>query len=82
MDNTATLANGDRLAGRKLLLGICGGVAAYKAAQLVRDLQRAGASVQVVMTAAAQHFVTATTFQALSGKPVAVGKRGGIVHCA
>ena len=70
MDNTATLANGDRLAGRKLLLGICGGVAAYKAAQLVRDLQRAGASVQVVMTAAAQHFVTATTFQALSGKPV------------
>ena len=70
MDNTATLANGDRLAGRKLLLGICGGVAAYKAAQLVRDLQRAGASVQVVMTAAATRFVSAATFQALSGKPV------------
>jgi phosphopantothenoylcysteine decarboxylase/phosphopantothenate--cysteine ligase len=49
---------------------VSGGVAAYKAAQLVRDLQRAGATVQVVMTAAARQFVTATTFQALSGKRV------------
>jgi phosphopantothenoylcysteine decarboxylase / phosphopantothenate---cysteine ligase len=70
MDNPASLANGDRLAGRSLLLGVSGGVAAYKAAQLVRDLQRAGATVQVVMTAAATHFVSATTFQAVSGKPV------------
>ena len=70
MDNPASLANGEKLAGRRLLLGVSGGVAAYKAAQLVRDLQRAGAAVQVVMTAAAQHFVTATTFQALTGKPV------------
>jgi phosphopantothenoylcysteine decarboxylase / phosphopantothenate---cysteine ligase len=70
MDNPVLLVNGERLAGRNLLLGICGGVAAYKSAQLVRDLQRAGATVQVVMTAAAAHFVTPTTFQALSGKPV------------
>ena len=70
MDTPVSLANGERLAGRNLLLGVSGGDAAYKSAQLVRDLQRAGAAVQVVMTAAAQHFVTATTFQALSGKPV------------
>lgn len=70
MDNRASLDDGDRLAGRNLLLGVCGGVAAYKSAQLVRDLQRAGAAVQVVMTDAARHFVTPTTFQALSGKPV------------
>jgi phosphopantothenoylcysteine decarboxylase/phosphopantothenate--cysteine ligase len=70
MDNRASLDDGDRLAGRNLLLGVCGGVAAYKSAQLVRDLQRAGATVQVVMTDAARHFVTPTTFQALSGKPV------------
>ena len=59
MDNPVSLVNGERLAGRNLLLGICGGVAAYKSAQLVRDLQRAGATVQVVMTAAAAHFVVA-----------------------
>ena len=49
-----------------------GGVAAYKAALLVRDLQRAGASVQAVLTEAAARFVTPTTFQALTGKPVFV----------
>ncbi|MBA3478194.1 MAG: bifunctional phosphopantothenoylcysteine decarboxylase/phosphopantothenate--cysteine ligase CoaBC, partial [Lautropia sp.] len=64
------LATGDRLAGRSLLLGVSGGVAAYKSAQLVRDLQRAGATVRVVMTAAAAHFVAPTTFQALTGQPV------------
>ena len=58
------------LAGRRLVLGVSGGVAAYKAAQLVRDLQRAGASVQVVMTDAATRFVGTPTFQALSGNPV------------
>ena len=61
------------LAGRHLVLGVTGGVAAYKAAQLVRDLQRAGASVQVVMTEAATHFVGTATFQALSGRPVFTG---------
>ncbi|MDO4904649.1 MAG: bifunctional phosphopantothenoylcysteine decarboxylase/phosphopantothenate--cysteine ligase CoaBC [Lautropia sp.] len=60
----------DPLAGRKLALGVTGGIAAYKSAQLVRDLRRAGADVQVVMTRAATTFVGPTTFQALSGHPV------------
>ena len=47
-----------------------GGIAAYKAADLVRRLKDRGAEVQVVMTAAAQQFVTPMTFQALSGRPV------------
>jgi phosphopantothenoylcysteine decarboxylase/phosphopantothenate--cysteine ligase len=58
------------LSGRRILLGVCGGIAAYKAADLVRRLKEAGAEVQVVMTLSAQHFVTAQTFQALSGLPV------------
>lgn len=58
------------LAGRKILLGVCGGIAAYKSAVLVRRLQDAGAEVRVVLTANAARFVTATTFQALSGHPV------------
>ena len=55
---------------KKIILGISGGIAAYKAAELCRLLVKAGADVQVVMTAAAQQFVTPLTFQALSGKPV------------
>ncbi|MBZ0068875.1 MAG: bifunctional phosphopantothenoylcysteine decarboxylase/phosphopantothenate--cysteine ligase CoaBC [Thiobacillus sp.] len=58
------------LARKKILLGVTGGIAAYKAAELCRLLVKAGADVQVVMTAAAQQFVTPLTFQALSGKPV------------
>ena len=58
------------LAGRRILLGVTGGIAAYKAADLVRRLKEAGAEVQVVMTANAQRFVGAQTFQALSGHPV------------
>ena len=58
------------LAGRKLLLCVCGGIAAYKAADLVRRLRDAGATVQVAMTDNAQRFVGAQTFQALSGLPV------------
>ncbi|HEY3644846.1 MAG TPA: bifunctional phosphopantothenoylcysteine decarboxylase/phosphopantothenate--cysteine ligase CoaBC [Gammaproteobacteria bacterium] len=59
-----------RLAGRRILLGVSGGIAAYKSADLVRRLKEAGAEVQVVMTAGAQRFVTPLTFQALSGRPV------------
>ena len=59
-----------QLNGRRLLLGVTGGVAAYKAAELVRALQREGADVRVAMTEAATHFVGAVTFQALSGHPV------------
>lgn len=60
------------LQGRRILLGVCGGIAAYKAAELVRRLREAGAEVRVVMTENAQRFVGATTFQALSGVPVRV----------
>ena len=55
---------------KSLLLGITGGIAAYKAAELVRLLVKAGVDVQVVMTAAACQFITPVTMQALSGKPV------------
>lgn len=58
------------LKGQRILLGVSGGIAAYKAAELVRRLRDAGAEVRVVMTAAALHFVGSTTFQALSGHPV------------
>jgi phosphopantothenoylcysteine decarboxylase/phosphopantothenate--cysteine ligase len=58
------------LTGKKIVLGLSGGVACYKAAELCRNLTREGASVQVVMTDAATHFITAVTMQALSGKPV------------
>ncbi|MCU0769898.1 MAG: bifunctional phosphopantothenoylcysteine decarboxylase/phosphopantothenate--cysteine ligase CoaBC [Burkholderiaceae bacterium] len=55
---------------KRVVVGMTGGVAAYKVCELVRRLQDEGADVQVVMTPAAQQFVTATTLQALTGKPV------------
>jgi len=58
------------LSGKRIVLGVTGGIAAYKAAELVRLLIKQGATVQVVMTEAATHFVTPVTFQALSGNPV------------
>jgi phosphopantothenoylcysteine decarboxylase/phosphopantothenate--cysteine ligase len=58
------------LRGMKVILGVSGGIAAYKSADLTRRLKEAGAEVQVVMTAGAQRFVTALTFQAVSGRPV------------
>jgi phosphopantothenoylcysteine decarboxylase/phosphopantothenate--cysteine ligase len=54
----------------RVLLGVTGGIAAYKSAELTRRLRDRGAEVQVVMTRAAQEFVTPMTFQALSGRPV------------
>lgn len=54
----------------RVLLGVTGGIAAYKSAELTRRLQDRGADVQVVMTAGAREFVTPLTFQALSGRPV------------
>lgn len=56
--------------GKRILLGVTGGIAAYKSADLVRRLRERGAQVQVVMTDAARQFITPTTFQALSGRPV------------
>jgi phosphopantothenoylcysteine decarboxylase / phosphopantothenate---cysteine ligase len=58
------------LAGKRLVLGLTGGIACYKVAELTRLLIKAGASVQVVMTEAATHFITPVTMQALSGRPV------------
>ena len=55
---------------KRVILGVSGGIAAYKSADLVRRLRDAGAEVQVVMTAAAQQFITPLTMQALSGNPV------------
>jgi len=56
--------------GKHILLGVTGGIAAYKSPDLVRRLRERGAEVQVVMTAAAREFVTSTTFQAVSGRAV------------
>jgi phosphopantothenoylcysteine decarboxylase/phosphopantothenate--cysteine ligase len=58
------------VSGKKILLGITGGIAAYKAAELTRLFVKAGVDVRVVMTESACRFITPTTLQALSGKPV------------
>ena len=55
---------------RNVLLGVSGGIAAYKSAELIRQLQERGANVRVIMTRGAQEFITELTLQALSGKPV------------
>jgi phosphopantothenoylcysteine decarboxylase / phosphopantothenate---cysteine ligase len=62
--------NASLLQGRRVVVGVGGGIAAYKACELVRELGRAGAEVRVAMTEAAQQFVTPLTFQALTGHPV------------
>ncbi|RZI84451.1 MAG: bifunctional phosphopantothenoylcysteine decarboxylase/phosphopantothenate--cysteine ligase CoaBC [Rubrivivax sp.] len=62
------------LLGKHIVLGLTGGIACYKSAELVRLLVKAGATVQVVMTEAAQAFITPVTFQALSGRPVATSQ--------
>jgi phosphopantothenoylcysteine decarboxylase/phosphopantothenate--cysteine ligase len=59
-----------QLCNKRILLGITGGIAAYKTAELVRELRKAKAEVRVVMTTAAQEFITPLTLQALSGNPV------------
>ncbi len=73
------------LAGRRILVCITGGIAVYKACEVVRGLIKAGASVQVAMTASAEAFVSRLTFETLSGRPVAVtewapGPGGPIPH--
>jgi len=69
-DATALPSVTGELAGRHLLLGVTGGVAAFKACELARELQRRGATVQVAMTDAATKFIGTATFQALTGRPV------------
>ena len=63
-----------QLAGRHIVLGLSGGIACYKSAELVRALVRQGATVQVVMTEAACQFITPVTMQALSGRPVGLSQ--------
>jgi phosphopantothenoylcysteine decarboxylase/phosphopantothenate--cysteine ligase len=58
------------LINRNILLGVSGGIAAYKSAELVRQLQAQGANIRVIMTRGAQEFITPLTLQALSGNPV------------
>ena len=57
----------------KVALGVCGGIAAYKAAEIVRLLEERGIRVQVIMTDSAQEFVRPLTFAALSGEKVITG---------
>jgi phosphopantothenoylcysteine decarboxylase / phosphopantothenate---cysteine ligase len=66
----AAVADAPELSGKHIVLGLSGGIACYKAAELCRALIKAGATVQVVMTTAAEQFITPVTMQALSGRPV------------
>src|SRR5437764_8981526 len=59
-----------RLKGRELIIAVCGGIAAYKVADVVSKLVQLGAGVTVCMTDEAQKFITPLTFEALSGRPV------------
>ncbi len=70
MTTAPTSGDNHALAAPRILLGITGGIAAYKAAELSRLWVKAGAQVQVVMTESAQRFITAQTFQALTGRSV------------
>ena len=65
-----TEAPAQPLKGREIIVAVCGGIAAYKVADVVSKLVQSGAGVTVVMTKDAQHFVTPLTFQALSARPV------------
>src|SRR6476661_3052201 len=66
----STDAASGQLTGRELIVAVCGGIAAYKVADVVSKLVQLGAGVTVVMTAEAQRFVTPLTFEALSGRKV------------
>jgi len=70
VSRSATLPNMDDLHGKHIVLGLTGGIACFKAAELCRSLVKAGAKVQVVMTEAAAQFITPVTMQALSGQSV------------
>ena len=69
-----------RLAGKKIVLGLTGGVACYKVAELTRALGKAGATVQVVMTQSATQFITPVTMQALSGNTVYTDQWDARIH--
>ena len=68
--NSAETTEAPELGGKHIILGLSGGIACYKAAEMCRAIIKAGATVQVVMTEAAEQFITPVTMQALSGRPV------------
>ena len=68
------------LQGKKILLGVTGGIAAYKAVEVVSRLRKLGAEVRVVMTKEATEFVTELTFREISGNPVTVNMWSPIQH--
>ena len=68
--NHADAIDASAAKGKRIIVGVTGGIAAYKTCTLVSRLAQAGAEVRVLMTPAATHFVTPLTFQALSGAPV------------
>lgn len=70
---TEAVKSASQLEGREILLGVSGGIAAYKSADLTSKLVQAGAKVSVVLTEAATRFIGRTTFEALTGRPVYVG---------
>ncbi|BBI48260.1 hypothetical protein HORIV_06810 [Vreelandella olivaria] len=70
MASAVNSTSASTLAGKRILLGVSAGIAAYKSALIVRLLKQAGCQVRVVMTAGAQAFITPLTLQALSGEPV------------
>src|ERR1044071_6627505 len=72
MNSGVTSYGGQCLAGRRIVLGVTGGIAAYKAAELCRLFVKAGATVRVVMTEAATRFIAPLTLQTLSGAAVAL----------
>ena len=64
------MAHDDPLHGARIVLGVCGSIASYKAADLASKLTQAGAEVDVILTGAAQKFVAPLTFRGLTGRPV------------
>ena len=68
------------LSGKKIVLGVTGGIAAYKAAEIVSRLRKAGAEVHVIMTKEATEFVTPLTFREMSGQPVTVDMWEKVTH--
>ncbi|MBR3457924.1 MAG: bifunctional phosphopantothenoylcysteine decarboxylase/phosphopantothenate--cysteine ligase CoaBC [Selenomonadaceae bacterium] len=66
--------------GKKVLLGVSGGIAAYKAVEIASRMRKAGAEVHVILTRAAQEFVTELTFREISGNPVNTGMWEKVTH--
>ena len=68
------------LEGRKIILGVTGGIAAYKAVEVASRLRKQGAEVHVIMTRAAAEFITELTFREITGQPVSMSMWGKVTH--